>query len=86
MELLNNFSSRKYYSQNGEDGIIEEILDRLSKHVALDGWCSEFGAWDGVYLSNTCYFIREKNYRAILIEGNVEKVQELTRNFPDEKI
>ena len=86
MEALSDFARNNHYSQNGEDGIVDEILERLKKHVQLDFWCCEFGAWDGVYLSNTCYFIREKNYRAILIEGNSKKVHQLNKNFPDDKI
>ena len=49
-DLLNYRSN--IYSQNGEDGIISEILKRLN----LDQkklWCVEFGAWDGMHLSNT---------------------------------
>lgn len=38
------------YSQTGEDGIIETILSTIGDR---DGWCVEFGAWDGQYLSNT---------------------------------
>ena len=86
MSGLKSFSKNKYFSQFGEDGIIEEILDRLSKHITLDKWCSEFGAWDGVYLSNTCYFIKEKQYRAILIEGDKSKISDLERNFPQDEI
>ena len=45
-DLLNYRSN--IYSQNGEDGIISEILQRLN----LDQrnlWCVEFGAWDGMF-------------------------------------
>ncbi len=38
------------YSQGGEDGIIEEIMKRLG---IATGWFVEFGACDGVSLSNT---------------------------------
>lgn len=36
------------YSQNGEDGIIEEVVKRVKGSVAV-----EFGAADGYYCSNT---------------------------------
>jgi len=39
------------YSQFGEDGIIEEILNRINRKAELSGWCVESGAWDGIYLS-----------------------------------
>src|SRR6185369_10242652 len=38
------------YSQNGEDGILLEILKRLKM---LKGVCVEFGGHDGSYCSNT---------------------------------
>ena len=84
--LFLKYSKKNYFSQSGEDGIIVEILDRLSQHITLDGWCSEFGAWDGIHLSNTCYLIKERNYKAVLIEGDSEKVKELKNNFPQNEV
>lgn len=77
---------RNYYSQFGEDGVIEEILSRIGVHTQLDSWCVEFGAWDGVYLSNTCHLIRDRGYSAVLIEGDRKKVAQLDRNFPGHNI
>jgi hypothetical protein len=74
------------YSQNGEDGVIREIFQRLKKGTKIDHWCVEFGAWDGVYLSNTCRLIREENYQAVLIEGNPKRVKELVKNFPQDEV
>lgn len=45
-------------SQGGEDGIIREILNRLSGKIELSNWCVEFGAWDGIRYSNTLNLIR----------------------------
>ena len=39
------------FSQNGEDGIISELLRRLELNGNLE--IVEFGACDGIYLSNT---------------------------------
>lgn len=74
--------SRDVYSQFGEDGIIEEILNRIARVAPVDHWCVEFGAWDGVYLSNTCNLIRNKGYKAVLIEGNPTKYKDLCKNIP----
>ena len=41
---------KNYYSQFGEDGIIEEVLKRMGIN---EGWVCEFGAWDGIKSSNT---------------------------------
>ena len=70
------------YSQCGEDGIIEEVLKRIGRSCATDGWCVEFGAWDGIYLSNTYNLIRNRNYKGVLIEGNPSKYRELCKNIP----
>lgn len=86
MNKLSDYAISNHYSQFGEDGILEEIFNRLERHVTLDGWCSEFGAWDGVYLSNTCHLIRNKNYKAVLIEGDNSKVRELNKNFPSNDV
>jgi hypothetical protein len=75
---------KNIFSQNGEDGIIEEIFKRLND--VSDKKCCEFGAWDGKHLSNTCNLITNHNYEAILIEANKRKFDELNINFPDKKI
>jgi hypothetical protein len=37
------------HSQNGEDGIVAELLKRLKLNRS-GGWVCEFGAWDGKHL------------------------------------
>ena len=74
------------YSQYGEDGIIREIFCRLSEGSELDHWCVEFGAWDGVHLSNTCRLIREDGYSAVFIEGEPSRALLLETNFPQENV
>jgi len=81
--MFNKFK-KNIYSQNGEDGIIEEILSRLKSK--LDYTCCEFGAWDGIIFSNTYNLIKNKNYSALLIESNLKKFNELCNNIPDTKI
>jgi hypothetical protein len=66
------------YSQTGEDGVIGKILDILPEN---DGWCVEFGAWDGRHLSNTRNLIESRGYSAVLIEGSEAKYEELRRNY-----
>ena len=77
---------KNYYSQFGEDGIVEEVLRRIALQNNLDKWCVEFGAWDGVYLSNTCHLIRDRGYSAVLIEGDKTKVAQLNRNLPQDNV
>ena len=73
---------RNVYSQNGEDGIIEEILGRLSSAFETDHWCVEFGALDGISDSNTYNLIKNANYKAVLIEFDPKNYEELCRNIP----
>jgi hypothetical protein len=66
------------YSQFGEDGIIEQLLAKLP---SKDGWCVEFGAWDGIHLSNTFNLIKNMAYRSVLIEANAKKFKVLQKNL-----
>ena len=63
------------YSQNGEDGIIGELLKRLD---IKDGWVCEFGAWDGKHLSNT-FLLIESGFRGVFIEGDPQKFKDLEK-------
>ncbi len=69
---------RDVYSQTGEDGVIEKILEVLPDH---DGWCVEFGAWDGVQSSNTRHLICHKGYSAVLIEATTSRFRDLQANY-----
>lgn len=74
MRLLDH--ARDVHSQFGEDGILEKTLATLG---ARDRWCVEFGAWDGVHLSNTRHLIDSQGYRAVLIEGDAARHADLAR-------
>lgn len=78
---LNSFA-RNVFSQSGEDGILEEILERLPRR---DHWAAEFGAWDGKYCSNTFNLVKNHGYSAVLIEGDGERFKTLQahcREYP----
>lgn len=55
------------YSQNGEDGILREMLLRLPDHT---GWVCEFGAMDGKKYSNTFRLVQTQGYQAVYIESD----------------
>ena len=67
---------KNFYSQNGEDGIIFEILKRL-KLKSKNNWCCEFGAWDGIHGSNTFNLVKNYNFNAVYIEGDKKKYLDL---------
>jgi len=72
---------RNVHSQNGEDGIIAEVLRRISETHELSRWCVEFGAWDGVYLSNTCCLIRNEAI-TLCSSSQTEKIRQALRELP----
>ena len=68
---------KNYFSQNGEDGIIEKLLDQLNLKQNL--FVCEFGAWDGIYLSNTFNLVTKYNATALMIEGDEERYKDLEK-------
>ena len=77
--LYTNFFYNKFakniFSQNGEDGIIEELLKRLEIN---NGYVCEFGAWDGIHLSNLFNLVK-KGFNAVFIEGDNNKYTDLLK-------
>jgi hypothetical protein len=68
---------KNIFSQNGEDGAIEAIFSKIGiKYYA----CCEFGAWDGIYLSNCRKLILE-GWKAVMIEGDAGKYGELKKIY-----
>lgn len=70
-----------FCSQNNEDKILNEIIEKLNIGGEENNWCVEFGAWDGIVGSNTYHFISEKNYKSVLIEADEKKYAELVKNM-----
>jgi hypothetical protein len=75
MQSLQQFRKHNEYSQNGEDGVIGEILRRLG---IARGWFCEFGAWDGKYGSN-CYALLRRGWQGVMIEGDPARCKALHR-------
>jgi hypothetical protein len=71
--------ARNVNSQCGEDGVIEAIFETIS--MGEDPWCVEFGAWDGIHLSNTRHLIQTRNCAAVLIEGDPERYKALVAEY-----
>ena len=66
--------ARDEFSQAGEDGVAEAILAELPDR---NNWVVEFGAWDGLHLSNSRHFITSQQFSAVLIEGSSERFADL---------
>jgi hypothetical protein len=78
MPALNEYEAN-VYSQFGEDGVIERIFRLIGEGTRV---CCEFGAWDGVHLSNTRALI-DRGWRGIFIEADRDRFADLKRRYPD---
>jgi len=68
---------RDEYSQNGEDGILHHIFDLIGAEAMT---CCEFGAWDGLHLSNTRKLLLA-GWSGLLIEANFKRYEKLKQNY-----
>jgi hypothetical protein len=75
MKELKDYN-RNVFSQNGEDGILEEVFNTLGIE---EGVFCEFGAWDGMHCSNT-YHLYQKGWSGWYIEGDKKRFQDLSAN------
>lgn len=64
---------RNVYSQNGEDGVIAEIVRRIG---LAPSWTCDVGAWDGRYGSN-CYALVKRGWPCLMIEADPRKYEYL---------
>src|SRR5271157_1836728 len=67
------------FSQNGEDGILERVFDLIGTETRT---CCEFGAWDGVHLSNTRRLLMA-GWSGLLIEADPERFRRLRDNYSE---
>ncbi len=81
MKNLNHLRNN-VYSQEGEDGIVDYLCSTLD---LKKGWCVEFGAWDGKHLSNTRALITEKQWSAVLVEGDPVRFRSLKDQYHGDK-
>jgi hypothetical protein len=72
-----NMYEKKVRSQNGEDGMIEEIFRRIG---AADRFFVEFGVQDGLEC-NTAHLSLDKDWSGLLIEGNERFYRSLCVNY-----
>ena len=70
----------KSYSQFGEDLI---LLDFFNKTQLNKGFFFEFGAWDGIYLSN-CRLFYEQGWKGCFVESDEKKFLDLKKNYHNE--
>ena len=69
---------RKSYSQFGEDGVIAKIFEIIEPTTK---YAVEFGAYDGVTISNTRELILEKGWGSFQIEGHPIRAKQLAKAY-----
>lgn len=76
------------YSQFGEDTVIEQIFRLLPPPTESDNarYCVEFGAWNGLHLSNTANLILNYGWEGLLVEADSKRFKELQYNFRDKQV
>ena len=65
------------FAQHNEDQILINLF--LKKNIK-SGIFVEFGAWDGIHLSN-CKLLAENNWSGFFIEGNYNRFKECVENY-----
>jgi hypothetical protein len=84
--MLNLHDFKKnIYSQFGEDGILSELVQRLPQEQ-LNFTAIEFGAWDGIHLSNIANLVENHNFRGCFIEADKKRFEDLEKNYPENHI
>lgn len=69
---------KNVFSQNGEDGIINEIIKRITDVPVDQLCCVEVGAWDGKRFSNTFNLVMQGS-NAVYIESSKFRFQNLLK-------
>lgn len=69
----------KSFAQNNEDKI---VINLFFKKNIKNGVFIEFGAWDGVHLSN-CKLLADHNWSGFFIEGNSLRFEDCKKNYKD---
>lgn len=77
LKFYTKYGKNYTYSQNGEEGIIEECLKRMKIET---GNCFEAGGHDGRWCSNTALLI-EKGWTAKFVEADFDLYQKCCANW-----
>lgn len=69
LNFFNEYQRNFIFSQNGEEGILLEIINRLEPEIRM---CFEFGCNNGQWCSNTALLIKEHGWPGVQAEADRE--------------
>jgi len=69
-----------FYSQNGEDGVIEELLNLIEKETQIEHTFLEVGVGDGT--ENNTRYLNLKGWTGIWIDGSEQNEIKINQNLP----
>lgn len=78
LSFYNKYGKNYTFSQNGEEGVIEEVLKRLKIDT---GHAVEIGANNGVWLSNTAWLVKEKGFTSLMVEADYDLWEQCCKNW-----
>lgn len=74
-------AEQSFYSQHGEDGVLEYLMNRIPNK---NSFIVEFGAYDGICMSNSRYWIHNHGWSAYLIEADDRFYRDLEKLYQHE--
>lgn len=80
LDFLYKYRKDYFASQNGEEGIILECLERLYFHVNK-GHAVEIGGHDGLYCSNIAYLLLNRGWSGLFVETDYSLYQRCVENW-----
>lgn len=78
LKFYNEFNKNYKFSQNGEEGILQEVFNRLKLE---SGHAVEVGANNGIWLSNTAWLIKEKGFTGLMVEADYDLWEQCYKNW-----
>lgn len=78
ISFYNKYAENFTFSQNGEEGILREVLNRIN---VVNKSCCEIGANNGIWLSNTAWLIKEKGFTGLMVEADYDLWEQCCKNW-----
>lgn len=78
LSFFNKYGKCYTFCQNNEEGILEEILNRIKMPNKI---CVEVGGNNGMWLSNTAWLIKERGFSGLMVEADYSLWEESCKNW-----